>query len=265
MRKIGTLLSALALSGALVVVPQAATAAPLTFAEAYDPQPFNPFPAEVGSAESGVILLDGLPSNDYISRVNVEFGESPYPINLAGNSFLPSFAKASIKPEPIYPAEFSVPFTATIIYTDGTRDTVSGIRTLAPIPTLVKDGEPIPADPTPELPTVTATTTVTVKPAPVTTTVISREPATATETTTATTTKTVAVPTTVATPTTVTETATVTKVAAPVTVTKTVATPGAATDKGSSKDGGLIGGIIAAIVAVLAALGGGAYWFLNMR
>lgn len=252
MRKIGTLLSALALSGALVVVPQAATAAPLTFAEAYDPQPFNPFPAEVGSAESGVILLDGLPSNDYISRVNVEFGEGPYPINLAGNSFLPSFAKASINPEPIYPAEFSVPFTATIIYTDGTRDTVSGIRTFAPIPTFVKDGEPIPADPTPELPTVTATTTVTVKPAPVTTTVISREPATATETTTATSTEKA-------------EPTTVTKVAAPVTVTKTVATPGAATEEGSSKDGGLIGGIIAAIVAVLAALGGGAYWFLNMR
>ncbi|MCK2199378.1 hypothetical protein [Corynebacterium callunae] len=299
MKKLPAIFTALALAGTSIAIPQAASAQGVTYAQAYSPYDWTYDETDVTTSAT-VGLIYGLPSSSSTYKVDFTWGTSPYPVSIRQLSST-YIVYVSLNLEAIYPERFDVPYTAKITYSDGSVDTVSGLMGIQPSLVLVKDGEPIPEVSTP-MATTTVTTTVT--PAPVTETVtleptpttvteivtetatetvteipetstvtVTKEPTpttvtetkTATQTVTAapvTETKTATATTTVTkepTPTTVTETKTV----APVTKTETVTTTAKpAAESGSSANGG----VLAAILALIAAIGGGAFfWFTNLQ
>lgn len=271
MRRITSLLTATAVTMGLAVAP-AANAQALTLAQLYNPSGIpNYYLYDVPPGTKTVGPIQGLPDLKYIQDVQFQY-TNPENVTIT-EGWYESHLDFTLQNAQIYPQTINVPFSAVIIYTDGTMDTVSGSFGIKPLPAMVS-GTPISstalATPLPTL-TVTSTMevpgpveyiteTVTAEPTTVTTTVT--EPVVETVTETSVVTTTAAPVTKTAAPVTTTKTAApITVTAPPVTVTETTTKEAPAPGAGDS--GSSVGGIFALIAAVLAMLGGGAYYWFN--
>lgn len=300
MRKLPAFLTALALASTAVTAPAAVGQAG-TYADNYAPRPWPFALDEISPTHPGGPVLADLPFDKTTYSIDYTWGEAPYPVQIVENDFMPESVDFILNNKAIYPSQFAIPFSAVITYADNSKDYVNGNAVIEPHFTLVDPNlaEPtIPAVPIPTATvteTVTETATITKTPAPVTLTETTVETTTeipAPVTTTATTTK---IPAPVTTTSTVTATKIITTTAAPVTttvkttetaapVTKTVtAAPATTTVKATetvkvtetktvqadtppADDSSSTGGIIAGVLALLAAIGGGIYyWFTNLR